>query len=66
MRPKDGRGPQTDKATAAKFLYRPIFEITTFGFAFYQSNLSTTIHQKIGSTTHYNYATPLRFTWAGT
>jgi hypothetical protein len=34
---KGGRGPQTDKTPAAKSLYRSIF--TTFGIAFYQSNL---------------------------
>ncbi len=38
---KGGRGPQTDKTPAAKSLYRSIFFITTFGIAFYQSNLST-------------------------
>jgi hypothetical protein len=36
-------GPQTDKTPVAKSLYKTIFWITTFGSAFYQSNLSTNI-----------------------
>jgi hypothetical protein len=42
MGSNEGRGPQTDKTPAAKSLYKSIFFITTFGVAFYQSNLSTT------------------------
>jgi hypothetical protein len=38
---QEWRGPQTDKTPAAKFHYRTIFLITTFGIAFYQFNLST-------------------------
>jgi hypothetical protein len=41
MGSKEGREPQTDETSAAKSLYRSIFLITTFGIAFYQSNLST-------------------------
>jgi hypothetical protein len=36
-----GRGPQTDKISAAKSLQVNFLKITTFGIAFYQSNLST-------------------------
>jgi hypothetical protein len=39
--------PQTEKTPAEKSLYRSIFLITTFGIAFYQSNLS----RKIGIST---------------
>jgi hypothetical protein len=32
-------GPQTDKTSAARYLYRSIFKMKTFGIAFYQTNL---------------------------
>jgi hypothetical protein len=40
-----GRGPQTDKTPAVKSLYTSIFhgKIPTFGIAFCQSNLSTSV-----------------------
>ncbi len=45
MGSQEGRGPRTDKTPAAKFLYKSIFQITTFGIVFYQSNLSTILCQ---------------------
>ncbi len=50
---RGGGGPQTDETPAAKSSYRSIFYITTFGIAFYQSNLSTC-----------TYNSPLSIGWA--
>jgi hypothetical protein len=41
MGSQERRGPQTDKTPAAKPFTGKRFLITTFGIAFYQSNLST-------------------------
>ncbi len=40
MGSQEGMGPQTDKTPAAKSIHRSIFQITTFGIAFYQPNFS--------------------------
>ncbi len=39
----EGRGPQTNKNTCRKVPIKVNFFITTFGIAFYQCNLSTSI-----------------------